>query len=131
MNTDGSISAFFGADIELEGKLKFRGTVNIEGRFKGEISAVGTLIVGDKANIAAEIHVSSIIIMGAIMGNIKADKKIEIHAPAKVIGDIQAPVIQIHPGAVLQGKCLTKAVQPPDQKKVVVIDSKGIKEVTT
>ncbi len=131
MNQNGSISAFFGADIELEGNMKFRGTVNIEGRFKGEISAVGTLIVGDKANIEAEIHVSHIIIMGAITGNIKADKKIEIHAPAKVRGDIQSPVIEIHPGAVLQGKCLTQAVQPPDQEKAVVIDAKDAKEITT
>ncbi len=131
MNKNGSISAFFGAEIELEGNLKFRGTVNIEGRFKGEIAAVGTLIIGDKANLEAEIHVSNIIIMGEVKGNIKADEKIEIHAPARVRGDIQAPVIEIHPGAILQGKCLTQAVQPPDQEKLAVSDAEGIKEVTT
>ena len=126
-----SVSAFIGVDVTLEGKMKFRGTVNIEGRFKGEISAEGTLIIGDKAILEAEIHVSSIAITGQVKGNIKADKKIEIHAPGKVWGDIQAPVIEIHPGAVLQGKCLTQAVQSPEREKLVVTDAKGTKSITT
>jgi len=128
MKNDGSISAFFGADVELEGKMKFRGSVNLEGRFKGQITAQGTLIVGDKADVQAEIHVSHIIVMGAIKGNIKADKKIEIHAPGRVQGDIQAPVIEIHPGAALKGKCLTQAVQSADDDKLAGIDGKAPNE---
>lgn len=131
MKNDESISAFFGADIELEGKMKFRGSVNLEGRFKGQIAAQGTLIVGDKADVQAEIHVSHIIVKGAIKGNIKADKKIEIHAPGRVQGDIQAPVIEIHPGAVLKGKCLTQAVQSVNHEKLVVIDTRDANEAPT
>jgi cytoskeletal protein CcmA (bactofilin family) len=130
MMQNGSISAFIGVDVVLEGKMEFRGTVNIEGRFKGEISAEGTLIIGDKASLEAEIHVTSIVVMGEIKGNIKADKKIEIRAPGKVWGDIQAPVIEIHPGAALRGKCLTQAVQPPTRENLVVIDATGTNKVT-
>ena len=123
MKGDASISAFFGSDVELEGSLKFRGTVNLEGRFRGEILAAGTLIVGDQATVEAEIHVSSIIVMGAVNGNIKAEKKIELHAPATVTGDIQAPIVEIHPGAALHGKCLTQTVPPADRAIAAVTDS--------
>jgi cytoskeletal protein CcmA (bactofilin family) len=123
MKGDASISAFFGADVELEGNLKFRGTVNLEGRFKGEISAAGTLIVGDQATVEAEIHVSTIIVMGVIIGNIKAEKKIELHATANVNGDIQAPVVEIHPGAALQGQCLTRTVPPAERVSGVATNS--------
>ena len=123
MKGDASISAFFGADVELDGNLKFRGTVNLEGRFKGEILAAGTLIVGDQATVEAEIHVSTIIVMGVIIGNIKAEKKIELHAPANVTGDIQAPVVEIHPGAALHGQCLTQTVPPVESVRGVATNS--------
>jgi len=131
MQKDGSISAFFGAEVELEGQMKFRGAVNIEGRFKGEIAAKGTLIVGDKAELEAEVHVSNVIVMGAVRGNIKADKKIEIQAPGRVVGNIQAPIIEIHPGAVLQGKCLTKTVPQVGQDNPVVIDADDSQKSST
>ena len=127
MKGDASISAFFGSDVDLEGRMNFRGTVNLEGRFKGEISAAGTLIVGDQATVEADIHVSTIVVMGSIVGNIKAEKKIELHAPAKVSGDIQAPVIEIHPGAALRGKCLTRTVPPVDGPNAAGSDSGDLK----
>ncbi|MFC1822458.1 polymer-forming cytoskeletal protein [Thermodesulfobacteriota bacterium] len=35
------ISAFLNKDTEFEGKLKFSGTIRIDGHIKGEISAKG------------------------------------------------------------------------------------------
>ena len=80
------MNAFFGNDTEFEGKLSFSGAVRIDGSFKGEISTKGTLIVGETANIEAEIHASHIIISGEVRGSIVAENKIEAHAPGKIIG---------------------------------------------
>ncbi|MCP4694114.1 MAG: polymer-forming cytoskeletal protein, partial [Desulfobacterales bacterium] len=45
-------------------------------------------------------------------GDIQADETIEILVPGKVAGDIQAPNVVIHKGAILRGNCLTKAPDP-------------------
>ncbi|MFO7783176.1 MAG: bactofilin family protein [Thermodesulfobacteriota bacterium] len=102
------INAFLGRDTEFDGKLSFTGVVRIDGRFQGEILTEGTLIVGESASIDSDIHVSHIIVSGEIRGNIVADDRIEIHAPGKVYGNIQAPTVVIDEGVVFEGHCRMK-----------------------
>lgn len=99
------INAFLGRDTEFDGKLTFVGTVRVDGRFKGEIFTEGTLIVGESASIESDIHASHILISGEIRGNIVADDRIEIHAPGKVYGNIQAPTVVMDEGVVFEGHC--------------------------
>jgi len=121
MKNRNEINAFLGKDTEFEGKLTFNGAVRIDGRFRGEIFTQGTLIVGESATIESEIHVSHIIVSGEIRGNIRADNRIEIHAPGKVFGNIQAPVVVIEEGVIFEGNCSMKDVEDLDSKKLAVI----------
>lgn len=107
-----TISAFIDVNTDFEGRLKFGGTMHLDGRFKGEIEAVGGLIIGKKAIVKADIHASDITISGEVTGNIRADKSVEILTSGKVIGDIQAANIIVHPGAVLVGNCITSPPTP-------------------
>ena len=114
MKKQSGMTAFFGVDTEFEGHLAFKGTIRIDGRFKGEIAAMGDLIVGESARIEAEIKISTIMISGSIEGDIAADKSIEIQKSGRVRGDIEAPTVIIHEGAVLQGNCRTQ--KPGDER---------------
>ncbi len=58
------IDNYLGKDTILEGRLTFEGTFSIDCNFKGDISAPGTLIVGEKGKIDSNIHVVSIICKG-------------------------------------------------------------------
>ena len=51
----GGLTAFIDQGSEFEGKLSFRDTVRIDGRFRGEISSENTLIVGESGEIEASI----------------------------------------------------------------------------
>jgi len=97
------IDSLLGADIEFEGKLKFSKTIRMDGHFEGEIFAKGGLIVGESAVIRSDIHAFSVIVSGEIHGNIFADDRVEIPSPGRVFGDIEAPIIVMEKGAVLQG----------------------------
>jgi len=115
------INAFLGKNTEFEGKLSFKGAVRIDGQFKGEIVTEGTLIVGETAVIHSNVHVSHIIISGEFRGNILADKRIEIHAPGKVFGNIQAPIVVINEGVVFEGNCRMQRTKLGEDKKLAVI----------
>jgi cytoskeletal protein CcmA (bactofilin family) len=115
------INAFLGKDTEFEGKLSFKGAVRIDGHFTGEIFTEGTLIVGELAVIESNIHVSHIIISGEIRGNIIADNRIEIHAPGKVFGNIQAPTVIIEEGVIFEGNCRMQGTEKAEDKKLAVI----------
>lgn len=121
MKKKDQINAFLGKDTEFEGKLSFNGAVRIDGRLKGEIFTEGTLIVGESAVIASNINVSHIIVSGEIRGNIEASDRIEVHAPGKVFGNIQAPTVIIDEGVVFEGNCRMHPTKETDEKKVAVI----------
>jgi len=99
------VKAILGKGSEFEGKLRFEGTVRIDGKFKGEIFSEGTLIVGEQAKIEGDVEVESSIISGEIRGNVKAKSRIEVHAPAKLIGNIQTPTLVIQEGVIFDGNC--------------------------
>ncbi|MFC1819922.1 polymer-forming cytoskeletal protein, partial [Thermodesulfobacteriota bacterium] len=83
------INAFLGKDTGFEGKLKFNGTVRIDGSLRGEISAPeGNLIVGEFGMIDADIHIAYLVISGEIRGNIIADYHIDIQPSGRIIGNI-------------------------------------------
>jgi cytoskeletal protein CcmA (bactofilin family) len=117
MKNRDQINAFLGKDTEFEGKLSFKGTVRIDGRFTGEIYTDGTLLAGESALLKSDIHVSRIIISGEIRGNIIADKRVEIHAPGKVFGNIQSPVIVMDEGVIFEGNCRMQKIDTEKEKK--------------
>jgi cytoskeletal protein CcmA (bactofilin family) len=100
----GEITSLLGRGSAFEGKLTFEGTVRIDGRFRGEVFSDDTLVIGEGALVEAEIDVGEIIIQGTVVGNIKAKRSIEIHAPGRVKGDIHTPSLQIDKGVVFEGR---------------------------
>lgn len=106
------ITALLGPGTRFEGKLYFEGRVRIDGVFKGEIKSDDTLVIGDGAEVNAEIEVATVIVRGGIVhGNIKAATSLEIHAPGKVIGNVHSPSLFIERGVEFQGTCRMDAVE--------------------
>jgi cytoskeletal protein CcmA (bactofilin family) len=103
------INAFLGKDTEFEGKLSFAGAVRIDGRFRGEITKGETLIVGENAIVDSDIYVSRIIIKGEVRGNIHADERVEIYAPARVTGNLKTPILVVDEGVLFDGSCKMEA----------------------
>ena len=116
-NLNGQVNGLIGKQSEFEGKLSFTGTVRIDGRFKGEITAGDTVIVGETGVLEADIHVSSIVIKGVVKGNVLAKKRIELQAPAKVHGNIQAPTVTMEQGVILEGTCRMQNSNTPPLKQ--------------
>ena len=109
------ITALLGRGTRFEGKLYFEGRVRIDGVFKGEIKSDDTLIIGDGAEVHAEIDVATVIVRGgAVHGNVRASQGIEIHSPGKLIGNIHSPSVFIERGVEFQGSC---RMDPTDDAK--------------
>jgi cytoskeletal protein CcmA (bactofilin family) len=106
-----------GRGSEFEGKLSFVGTVRIDGKLTGEIFTDDVLIVGEGAEIKAEINVGSIIIEGTVHGNIHAKRSVEIHTPARVRGNIVTPSLFIEKGVLFDGNCQMESSASGAQEK--------------
>ena len=100
----GGLTAFIDQGSEFEGKLSFRDTVRIDGRFSGEITSENTLIVGESGEIDAEIRSKTVVVSGTVNGNVTAEAKVVLHKSAKIRGDIKTPSIVVEEGAVITGR---------------------------
>ena len=97
--------AFLGENTSFKGELSFHGTLRIDGHFKGQIYSEGTLIIGDKGVVEADIDTHFVVISGEVHGNINAAYSTEIHSKGKVYGSIVTSSLVIHEGVVFEGNC--------------------------
>ena len=113
----GGIGAFLDEGTEIEGKYACVGTVVLNGKLRGEINAKDTLIIGSRASVHAIVQAGSLIVHGEIVGNVTAAKRVELRRGAQVTGDIEAPVIVMEEGVLLEGQCRMRQEQQDESSR--------------
>lgn len=103
------IKAFLGPGSQFEGKLVFNEIVRLDGTFRGEVTSHDTLIVGNSADVQADVQVGTLILSGRFKGNIKAKTRVELRAPANVDGTIETPAFSVEDGVTLNGTIIMNA----------------------
>jgi cytoskeletal protein CcmA (bactofilin family) len=106
------VGAFLDDGSELEGRYTCSGTVMLDAKFRGELTARDTLIVGEHGVVEATVRATNVVVRGTIVGNVTAAESIELKATARVTGDVDAPRIVMEPGAVLDGRCRMTVNEP-------------------
>jgi cytoskeletal protein CcmA (bactofilin family) len=89
----------------VSGQLSFQGPARIDGVVDGEIHCQATLTIGEGAEVRAKISGQTVVIRGKVEGNVTAKEKVELLAPARLIGNIKAPRLRITEGVVFNGDC--------------------------
>jgi cytoskeletal protein CcmA (bactofilin family) len=102
------IDSLIGAGTTVAGDVAFSGGLRIDGVVKGNVSTAngetGTLVVSEQARVDGEIKVSHVVVNGTVNGPITANDFLELQAKAKVVGDIEYRTLEMHTGAVVQGR---------------------------
>jgi cytoskeletal protein CcmA (bactofilin family) len=108
------ITALLGRGTHFEGKLHFEGRVRIDGTFHGEIRGDDALVIGDGAEVEAEIEVGMVIVKGGVLtGNVRAAHSIELYVPARATGTLHAPEVHIEKGVQFSGTCTIGPLDGP------------------
>ncbi len=103
--SESEIKTFLGQGTEFQGTLTFEGAIRIDGKLSGEVISQDTLIVGEDAEVDAEISVGVLISRGKIKGNVKVSNRLELHDTSELRGNIATPRLLIVEGAVFHGSC--------------------------
>lgn len=103
---DAEINGFIGKGVLVEGKLSFEGSLRVDGHLKGEINSEGTLLIGEGALVEADVNVDNAIISGEVRGVVTGRDRVELQAPARVMGDIRTPTLIIGEGVIFEGNCI-------------------------
>ncbi|MBI4055782.1 MAG: polymer-forming cytoskeletal protein [Elusimicrobia bacterium] len=104
----GKMLTAIGSETYVQGTIRTKGSIRVDGRLEGSIVDAQTLVVGDLGQIQGDINALTVLVSGKVVGNITAAKSIEILNRGQVCGDIQAPKLTIEEGAVFEGNCIMR-----------------------
>ena len=107
------IDSLIGAGTTIEGNISFTGGLRVDGEIKGNVIASGdqasTLVVSEQARIDGEIHVSHLVVNGTINGPVHSAEFLELQAHSRVKGDVHYNTLEMHLGAVVDGRLVHSA----------------------
>lgn len=102
------IDSLIGAGTTIEGNLNFSGGLRIDGQVKGDVIATqgkpSTLVLSEHACVVGEVNVTHLVINGTINGPVFVSEYMELQSKAKVTGDVHYATMEIHLGAIVEGR---------------------------
>ena len=105
------MASCIGQTIFVKGQLLAAEDIHIAGRVEGDIQLQEhVLTIQPTADLNAGVLAKSVVIQGAIRGDIVAGQSIALQHSASVAGKLAAPRIAINEGASFNGKVETTAV---------------------
>jgi len=103
-----SIDTLIGADTRIEGDIHFSGGLRVDGTIRGKVSepiaTPSTLILSEHGSIEGAVSASKIVINGKVTGPVRAGQFIELQPKAHITGDVYYKSLEMHTGAVIEGK---------------------------
>ena len=122
------INSIIGDGSSFKGTFIVKGSFQIDGKFEGELKIDGHLVIGPNGKVkTSTIMTESITIAGTLIGNIDAKREVILIETGRVLGNIEAPKIDVGEGAVIQGEMTITGGQKKDITKVVEESFTGVK----
>ena len=103
---------YLGQNCRLTGVLKVQGMMRIDGFVEGEVFGSDLIQVGKDGTIEATVKAKHIVAQGPLRGDIIAQEKVELLAPAKVEGTIDSPVFLLEEGVLVNGTLKMQSMNP-------------------
>ena len=108
----GSVSTVLRRETSFQGVLEFSRPLLINGSFEGEIITEGVLLVGEGAEVRANIRAGTVVVGGRVTGNIEARTRLEMLRTGQVLGNVKTAKLQIADGVIFDGNCEMIDPQP-------------------
>lgn len=118
----GRIDSLIGAGTRVEGSLHFTGGLRIDGEVKGSVQAAdgassSTLVLSEHARIEGGVSVAHLVTNGTVVGPVVVTETLEMQPKARIVGDVEYASIEMHQGAVIDGRLLHSAGKSVELKQ--------------
>jgi cytoskeletal protein CcmA (bactofilin family) len=92
-----------GAAAKIEGTFEVEESIEVQCDISGTLRVGGTLVIGERARVSADVMTVNAIIKGSYMGTLKASGSVEIAATGRVTGTLDSRELVIVKGATFTG----------------------------
>ena len=92
---------------KIEGNIHFTDKLRVDGEISGDISAQNQsseLVVSEVSKVMGTVRADHVVINGTVVGAVYAAHLLELHAKARIEGDVYYKALEMHKGAVISGR---------------------------
>lgn len=105
----GRIDSLIGVGTRVEGAVYFTGGLRVDGEIKGSVQAVegatsSTLVLSERARVEGAVRVGHLVTNGSVVGPVVVTESLEMQSKARIVGDVEYVTIEMHQGAVIEGR---------------------------
>lgn len=120
----GNIDCLIGAKTRIEGDIHFEGGLRVDGQIKGNLrgNQSSMLIVSEQARLEGEVHAVHAVINGKITGTVHVADRLELQPKARITGDVHYRTLEMHPGAVVEGRLMHQGEAKAEPEPVITLD---------
>jgi cytoskeletal protein CcmA (bactofilin family) len=112
-NSDKHIASLIGAGSTLVGDLTFTGGLRIDGTVRGAVrcggEGEGMLVISEQGVVEGEIRAAHLVVSGRITGPVYTTELVELQPNARVSGDLHYRALEMHHGAIVEGRLVHDA----------------------
>ncbi len=109
----GELEGFLDEGTSFSGEVTFHDTLRIDGKFEGVVRSGNTLVVGESADVNAEVDVAVVTVSGRLRGHVRARERVELHPTARAACSLECKVLVVHEGAKFDGQCVMGGASAP------------------
>ena len=107
----GRIDSLIGAGTRVEGCIRFAGGLRVDGEVVGGVEAVegasaSTLVLSEHARVEGPVRVAHLVSNGTVVGAVTVSESLEMQSKARIVGDVEYAMVEMHQGAVIEGRLL-------------------------
>ena len=112
-----TVDTLIGRQTEVLGDVRFAGGLHVDGKIKGSVTTLGadksaTLSVSETGAIEGDVRVPTMMLNGTVIGDVRATERLSLAAKARVTGNVYYKVLQMEPGAMINGQLLYEGSEP-------------------
>ena len=93
-----------GEKLSIKGEIEGEGDLELAGRFEGLIHVSGRVVVGERAEVDADISATTIVVGGKVRGNLSATGRVEILPQGVLTGNLKSGSFAAADGALVKGE---------------------------
>lgn len=92
-----------GERARIEGKFEIADSLEVQCEIGGELDVGGSLVIGERGSVSANVRTVDAIIMGTYEGDMIASGNVEITSTGRVIGNLKTDSLVIAKGGFFNG----------------------------
>jgi cytoskeletal protein CcmA (bactofilin family) len=108
--TPKTIGTLVGAGTVIEGTLQYTGGLRIDGMVRGDVRCSNgepaMVIISELGSVVGEVHAAHLVVSGKVTGPLFVSDVLELQPKAQIVGDVHYRTIEIHHGAVVEGRLI-------------------------